>query len=279
MSKLVGARVIEPLDKRTKAEYNTIRCDLKGTCPILERGHCLMTHYQGTCPYGTLHTQAGVTRRSHRYASWVQNVREALGDVGWPGVVPTHLRRATAIGDWVWLPYEYLTLPGERGATLPFPQHSGIYYRAPSFLHIGKWTPDFIVAAVHHRPRYADHLPIADYMRAELPRLLHDVKDYWPELWTWVKASDPSVIDILAETTPGEITYGVLPDTWTGALEIEGKVWKKKYSSREVTGTIESIAGLPTNHPITVSWIPSPFQVVSIVDRQLAIAWAQGKNS
>lgn len=183
--KIIHARVWDPSGSLFKSNRNeratcrTIHCSNKQNCGLYARGECAYLRAIGIqrCPYGSVHTETGYTKRAHKYSEWLRKKEDKHRDV--LNALKSYTDKMTKVGDYVFLPYPHITM----NESLPFLAHGGFLRTEICFLPWSSFTIDGIINMCEFVPYAAMGGPITSYQKEVVPKFITHLYEVFPDLW------------------------------------------------------------------------------------------------
>lgn len=223
MSKIVhhhiyNPKVPNPFYKGTqndRACSTVVTCSLEGTCPLLAKGECAARGVFASCVYGQQRQQEGLTPRAGGFYKWIQDQNAKYAGVK---ILNAATRKATLIGDHVWLPYTWMK--------------EALGCRS-EFLPVSEFTPALIVKLCEYCPRDMFGVLIREYQRDVAPKIVSHLSEDFPKALGEAAKISPLIQKVLASLTKvgrKALLRTVLPNV--GVFE-KGWKWDGEFLSIE----------------------------------------------
>lgn len=206
---VISANVVDPNGRqfyKTKANERArvvMKLCKNPDCALRKRGECIMEMHIldfTRCPYGKMKREEGYTFRAKQYYPWINEKREEFKDL--PDVMKSAPERATVVGDWIWLPYRYLSI---EGSPVPFKTYSGLFTSGDEWIPVKSFTPELVTKLSKWMPRaILTNSKLVEFHRRVFPSMLVHIKEDFPHIWD---ALDDEVKARLPKSAVGRKAY------------------------------------------------------------------------
>lgn len=192
--KIIGMHVLDPANtlfgsKGDKARSIKFYCSDAG-CPLLANRQCLNVLPLTSCKAGKISRHDGYTRRSKNWKAWMQAEK---GDAEQYGELSAPKRGDAAmmkIGGYVYLPYPHTNIIKNDSGDFVFERDGG-FKIDEQFIPIELFNADFVIRLIRHRPIALMGGEIKSYQMQEVPKIIKDCAEKWPDIWREVIRLNP----------------------------------------------------------------------------------------
>jgi len=142
------------------AECIIYKCKNKEHCELFKNSKCILKKiFSGNCPYGTIETIKGPTKKSKKFYTWLKEHTELYKD--YLNLLSGPEKIVCKVGDYYYLPYAHISFD----SSLPFLAKSTIMSSGMPFIHENDFTVQTILRAINHRPHAMLGGEITDYQK------------------------------------------------------------------------------------------------------------------
>lgn len=177
--------------KNDKATATLYYCSNKTNCDLHKIGQCVMARTgfnHVRCEYGKVERKVGYTKRARAHHKWISNIKETHADYLW--AMERAGDRIAYIGDYVYLPYSYMSLDNKL-----FKEPGGVFSQGLPFIPKDKWNEHTALSLIGWSPRAMMGDIIKDYQLKVVPKFCKDLQDSYPDLFAKIVALDNTVLD------------------------------------------------------------------------------------
>lgn len=191
--KLVSANIFDPGNSFFKQPANeraictTISCSLDD-CTVRDRGECIMVTVLGwqRCPYGSMSTETGLTRRARGYDGWIKDKKERYADIPQLGLPKCKM---AFIGDYVYLPYAHMTMCKR----VDFTSRASLFVSGDCMLSRDYWSAGVALTLIDFRPQAIMGGEIRSYQEECVPLFIQHLREIAPDTWSEIIKIRPSL--------------------------------------------------------------------------------------
>ena len=174
-----AARSLFKSSRNDKAKCTVIRCCNFDNCGLYKRGECAWIGGIGyhRCPYGKYNQETGFTKRAKSYSKWIREKKEKYKDV--PKGLGSHSKVMAVVGDYLFLPYSFMTL----NKSIPFLAHSSLFSGGNCFLPKTSFTIKNIINMCEYSPQALMGGEITSYQQEQIPKFIKHLSEQMPDLF------------------------------------------------------------------------------------------------
>lgn len=263
---LINVTVYDPTNSLFKsgndrAECRKFSCKSK-ECSARDEGTCLMVAnlFRSSCPHGKVSTETGFTKRARKFHEWIMERKERYADKLY--LLKSAPHKIFKVDGGYMLPYSYMNMCEK----VNFRSHGHIFSSGCSFIADEDMTPEALVTLVHFKPQAMMGGEIKDYQKEVVPKLVKDLQDFYPELYSGMVKHDPSISDMVENYSyvgRKALLSSLKPcDVQFGKREKDKYVWDGEY----LTGKHDILFSPVKAKETTVKILPEEGESVTIHD-------------
>ncbi len=185
---------------RERNVKTTVYCTA-AQCPLLARNLCIHAGYAGSllsnksCQFGRAYRTTGLTARANearaehaRFVEHIAGLRDGKGPAK-----PYTPASMVVIGDWIMLPYDFMTMLDAPWTRPGHPLSPGV-----PWMRLEDFTPAMVVKLAAGNPQALMGGVISDYRKKSVPAFLYDLKFWMPDIYAAACELTPAIEDMTA---------------------------------------------------------------------------------
>ena len=176
-----------------RSQLHIYTCPSHKDCDAHKQGACINVGnaFGARCHAGKKSVESGFTRRAKGYYEQVRGWKESHSEK-YNKLKPAP-KRITRIGGGYMLPYPHINYESRA----PFKSESGLFSGGCPFISSDDMTVETVSTILRHRPRAIMGGEIASYRKEVVPKIILDIKLYYPKLLSGV--SDELISSIIGD--------------------------------------------------------------------------------
>lgn len=172
--------------RKEKAQVTKTYCKL-ASCPLREKGECIHLRSFDSCKYGKTSIEKGYTTRAKGFSDWI--IKQKTTYKAHLNKLKPAKSKLAFIGDFVWLPYLYLSFKENKFLV------NSDFGNSNKFLRKEFFTMEMIACLINRKPKSWMGGEIKEYQTKEVPLFTRHLQEGFPKIWADFKKEYPELAE------------------------------------------------------------------------------------